>query len=983
MTRALAALWCLAGVIVAAPAFAQTSSRTPFTGVGLDEPLSQPALLAPALQASSLQGTDIGTFSRVMFSHWATLNGLPPSNDWTTLDARLDALKRQSVPVLLVITDAPIALDHSSTWPDEIRAIAAHVRGRVAGIEIDAPRGPSRPDARTYAFFLKMAAVQIRSVDPGSVVAQTTIGAGDLAWETELYANDVAPEIDLVPIEGGVTELADLVHQRDPTAVVMTTGLSLDAASATAARQWLTEAVTRLGEAPPTAAAFTGSAGAVAAAIASARDLKDLLGAPVVSLDPGSVSLEIQQDGRDVSAQVPHRLLYNPRNGSTYFVCWNTTAGTAPVTVALIDPSGRTPTLRNPLRRQVEPAPAFSADTTTHRSRFNAPPSDEPEIFDFNYGAANTFVSNADVSSTANLSVDEIIFRNQQAEATQTSLYTTYTAALETRFHFRASPTQLFDVVSENRLYASRGDIEWEELSFSVNGAKWGSDRPSFPLLQAEKVLSRPLDLRLSADYRYRLAGIEIVDEHRCYAIDFDPVDPSASRYRGRVWIDTTTFLRVQLDSVQTHLAGPIVSNAVTETYAPVATVDGQAVQFVTHAKTRQLVLIAGRNLLVEKDDWYSDFHVDASDFETRRTAARASDHIMYRDTDRGVRYLVKQGGDRVVSDQLTRRSKALAMGTRIDPAFDFPLPILGINYLNFDFLGTNSQLAMLFAGVFVAGNVQKPRLGHTPFDGSIDFYGIAVPSTDKVFTATGEDVGARVMEIPASTGLNAGWQFSPFQKVTVGYQLLYTHYFAAPDTTANFTVPSSTTTNGASAAYELRWRGYSASASAATFHRMTWEAWGRPGDYDPSQQTYQLYSIGGAKDFLRGPFQAIHVGAAYFGGQHLDRFSMYQFDMFSEVQMHGVPASGVRFPSLVIARGSYSLNVFDQFKLDLFLDQAFGRDPIDRTTWRPVTGTGAAVTFRAPWNTMLTIDVGKGFLPALYRPAGSFILQIMLIKPL
>src|SRR5262249_21151560 len=172
-------------------------------------------------------------------------------------------------------------------------------------------------------------------------------------------------------------------------------------------------------------------------------------------------------------------------------------------------------------------------------------------------------------------------------------------------------------------------------------------------------------------------------------------------------------------------------------------------------------------------------------------------------------------------------------------------------------------------------------------------------------------------------------------------------------------------------------------SASAATFHRMTWEPWGRPGDYNPSQQTYQLYSIGAAKDFLRGPFQAIHVGAAYFGGQHLDRFSMYQFDMFSDVQMHGVPASGVRFPSLVIARGSYSLNLFDQFKLDLFLDQAFGRDPIDRTTWRPVTGTGAAVTFRAPWNTMLTIDVGKGFLPALYRPAGSFILPIMLIKPL
>jgi hypothetical protein len=982
MTGARAAMLCLAGAMLAAPALAQTSSRSRIAGAGVDERLGDPPVLAPALAAAGVQAADIGTFARLIVP-WATLESERSSGQWTALDARLDALGRAAAPVLLVIADAPVTLDQSPTWPDAIRAIAAHVRGRIAGVEIDVARGPSRPDARTYAYFLKLAAVQIRSVDPDSVIAQATVGAADLDWETTLYANDVAAAIDLVPIEAGAADVARLVHQRDPTAVVMTTGLTLDAAGPTAARQWLTEAVQRLGDAPPTAAAFTGSTGAVTAAITAARDLKDLLGAPVVSLDPGSVSLAIEQNGGDVSALVPHRLLYNVRNGSTYFVCWNVPAGASAVTVALVDQSERAPTLRNPLRKQVAPAQGFSADAATHRSRFTVPSADEPQIFDFNYGAANTFVSSADVSTAANLSVEEIIFRNQQAEATQAALYTTYSATLETRFHFRASPTQLFDVVSENRLYASRDDVEWEELSFSVNGAKWGSDRPSFPLLQAEKVLSRPLDLRLSADYRYRLAGVETVDEHRCYAIDFDPVDPQASRYRGRVWIDTTTFLRVRLDSVQTHLDGPIVSNAVTESYAPGATVDGQPIQFVTHGKTRQLVLIAGRNLLVEKDDWYSDFHVDAPDFTARRAAARTSDHIMYRDTDQGVRYLVKQGGDRVVSDQLTRRSKALAMGTRIDPAFDFPLPILGIDYLNFDFLGKNSQLAMLFAGVFVAGNLQTPRLGRTPFDGSIDFYGIAVPSTDKIFRAAGEDEGARVMAIPASTGLNAGWQFTPFQKVTFGYQLLYNKYFAPPDAAGGFTIPSSTVTHGVSAAYEFRWRGYSASAGASTSHRMTWEPWGRPGDYDPSQQTYQLYSVGAAKDFLRGPFQAIHVGASWLGGQHLDRFSMYQFDMFSDVQMHGVPAAGVRFPSLVLARGSYSLNLFDQFKLDLFLDQAFGRDPFDRTTWRPVTGTGAAVTFRARWNTMLTIDVGKGFLPALYRPAGSFILQIMLIKPL
>ena len=78
-------------------------------------------------------------------------------------------------------------------------------------------------------------------------------------------------------------------------------------------------------------------------------------------------------------------------------------------------------------------------------------------------------------------------------------------------------------------------------------------------------------------------------------------------------------------------------------------------------------------------------------------------------------------------------------MGTTIDPTFAFPLPILGLNYLNFDFKGTGNQLALLFGGVFIAGNLQNPKLGRTPFDLSVDFFGIAVPGTDLRFDAAGE----------------------------------------------------------------------------------------------------------------------------------------------------------------------------------------------------------------------------------------------------
>ena len=109
----------------------------------------------------------------------------------------------------------------------------------------------------------------------------------------------------------------------------------------------------------------------------------------------------------------------------------------------------------------------------------------------------------------------------------------------------------------------------------------------------------------------------------------------------------------------------------------------------------------------------------------------------------------------------------------------------------------------------------------------------------------------------------------------------------------------------------------------------------------------------------------------------------MYQFGLFDEVRMHGVPAAGIRFPELVMLRGSYSFNVFNTYRLDLFLDQARGRDPFNRTTWRSVTGTGVAVTFKTPWNTMFTADVGKSFIPDIYRGTGSMVLQLLLLKPL
>jgi hypothetical protein len=335
-----------------------------------------------------------------------------------------------------------------------------------------------------------------------------------------------------------------------------------------------------------------------------------------------------------------------------------------------------------------------------------------------------------------------------------------------------------------------------------------------------------------------------------------------------------------------------------------------------------------------------------------------------------------------MVSDSLTASARAFAFGADIDPSFDYPLPIGGINILDFNFLNRNLQFALLFGGVIAFGNVQRANLWGGKFDASVDFFGLALKSNDDVFDEAGKISGERVDRIPASTGFNIGYQATPFQKVTGHYEFHYDAYFRDAETAPDFVIPSSTATNGVGVGYEYHRRGYSLLANATAYRRTTWEPWGPAGALTDAGRDYSRYDVGLSKDFTYATFQTIHLNGTYFGGQDLDRFSMYQFGLFDAARMHGVP-SAVRFADLVMFRGSYSFNLLDQYRLDLFLDHARGRDPQLDDQWRPVTGIGARFNSRAPFNTILQIDVGKSFLPDIYRGAGSMVVQILLLKPL
>jgi hypothetical protein len=342
----------------------------------------------------------------------------------------------------------------------------------------------------------------------------------------------------------------------------------------------------------------------------------------------------------------------------------------------------------------------------------------------------------------------------------------------------------------------------------------------------------------------------------------------------------------------------------------------------------------------------------------------------------------VKRGDTRVVSGDLTTSMRALAFGVQVDPSFDYPLPIGGLDLLDFSVFDRNVQFALLFAGVFGAGNLQHPNLWGGRFDASVDFFWLLVKSNDSVFDSRGELTGARVRHVPASTGVNLGFQATPFQKLTAHYELRYDGYSSDELTADDFVPPSSTLTHGAGIGYEYRRKGYSVNANLARHHRTAANPWGLEPALEAAPASFTKYDAGASKDFILATFHTIHLIGQYFGGDKLDRFSMYQFGYFDSARMHGVP-SAVRFAELAMFRGSYSFNLFNQYRIDLFVDHARGRGTPSGDGWQPVTGLGLGLNLRTPGNTILRVDAGRSFLPQSFQGAGTTVLQVLLLKPL
>lgn len=972
--------WLLAGTIALCPA-RTLSAQESVTGIGFDDALARPSGLAEVLRGRG-ELRDLPINLRLVVER-SDIEPQPGIYEFAALDARLAQYRSlERVRAYLDLRDPipdPDALDR---WSRFVRAVATryreYVRGYIFGI---LSPGAPRPATRNYAFYVKSTVVSIRAGDDRAVAIVGGVGDGDAAWLESLYAEDVSAYVDAIGLAAGSAGdvIPTVVDRHDPSSGVVLLGEPLGEDPTAGPRRFLGRHLNVLGT-RIAAVTYAAPAPVVAAVLPSVASLGDILNQQLVLLDEHASAVRLTRGGEDVTGAVSHRLLFGIGTATNYFIY---VAAAGPLELTLSERTGRRPVIADALRHTRQPAREFTYDGATATARVGLPVEPYPLVVDWSTAEGPNFSTLEQVSTTVLPSIAEIIARHQQAQAAQDALVTSYVANATMEQHFRTTATDPgFDVVTENRFFVEGRNTEWEELSFRLNGTRWGADRPPFPLLQAEKVLSLPLDLRLNTDYRYRLKEVDVVDGRECFAVRFDPIDDTRSLYRGTVWIDRASFLKVKAQTVQTRLSAPVLSSEEIQHFSSAGVTGGREIVLLTGLVGRQMMLIAGRNLLVEREVRFDGFTLNPPDFASLRQASRSSNNIMYRDTDEGLRYLVKRDGERVVDNATTRSAKAMLLGVTYDPAYDYPLPLGGLNYLDFDFLGKDNQLAVLFAGVLALINVQRPKLLGERVDGSLDLFAIAVPGSDRTYDRSGEVPGERLRTIPFSTGVNVGWRFAEFSRLVANYQFRFDWYGAEDATAAEFRPPVSTATNGIGLAWEWKRTGYALTVGGTAYRRARWKAWGNPGDFDPAHQDYLKYTASLTKDFFVG-LQKVHLNAAYYGGRDLDRFSQYQFGLFDDNRVRGVPSAGVRFAELGMVRGSYSLNLFDLYRLDVFVDQAFGHEPKVAREWQALTGVGLGFNTRGPNGTLLRGEFGKSFLPANYRKPGSIVFQFQVLKPL
>ena len=597
------------------------------------------------------------------------------------------------------------------------------------------------------------------------------------------------------------------------------------------------------------------------------------------------------------------------------------------------------------------------------------------------------------VASQRDMPVEEILRRLQAFEDAQNRRLDHYSATNTTHLRFQAAAgaQATVEATLQGPFFFSETGADWAWETLYVNGVKWrGKTLPEIPLIQPEKAAALPLAIHFTRQYRYRLRGTDKIDGRDAWVVDFAPAGDAEGAggklYQGTVWVDRQIYSRLRTRAVQIGLEGEVISNEETMYYTPIdeqgnpAPWSAQSYIVPLRLVAQQILSVVNATTVVERETLLTDVRLNGSDFELRRAQIASSEVTMVRDTDKGLRYLVKDdSGERVVKEGFDTSKLFAAGGVFYDDSLDYPLPLAGVNYLNLNLRNTGSQFNLFFAGPLLTLNLADPRLFGTRFDLGVDGFALAIPFSDNYFRPEGEIPAEEVESRTSSLGIKLGRPLGSFVKVGLNYDVLFLRYGDTDNTAPNFAVPSDNLTHSLELFASFSRGGYGLSANASTSHRSKWEAWGLPGnpEYDPDFQDFHHWVVRASKNWYLPRFQKVGAEVDYASGSNLDRFSKYQFGFFGSTRVHGYQTNRVRAEEAWAAHLTYGFEIGKLLRLDAVADAAWATDEVTGLKNELLSGVGLAGTFMGPWQTIINMDVGV----PVAGPDDGFVLYLVFLK--
>ncbi len=917
-------------------------------------PEKSPLYLAwevPAAQAADA-AADLGALAKVGATPWVTL---------------------------VFGTSRPLA-EHAPELQAELSGAAALAAKAPAGTWFQVSWRPATaagesPSPAEYAFLLKRAAVALTGAQAGAQVATEPL-TWDAAGLKALYAEEVAAYVDAVVVpDGDTAEARAALAELDPGKPVVVDGASFPAepgevlaeaargaASGVALTLFATDALRGPGLSPLALLARelagdlsydpTSSPTGAAEAWAFVRG-KDLAVRVIAVTPAGAEQGELKLLFADRDLRRPARFTY--------------TAG------AVAPPAGQL------TREGLEIRLAHPGQVAV--LGLERPTAEEKK------GVAEKLT----VAGERDIPVEEILRRLQAFEDAQGRKLAHYSATNTTalRFQPQAGTSAIEATLEGPFFYDTQGGADWAWQTLYLNGVKWrGKTLPEIPLIQPEKAAALPLEIHFARQYRYRLRGTDKVNGRDAWVIDFAPAGPgeAGKLYQGTVWVDRQIYARLKTRAVQVGLTGEVISNEETLEYSPIdadgrpAAWSGDSYVLPLKRVAQQILSVVNAATVVERETRLTEVRINSADFADRRTQAFSSEMTMVRDTDKGLRYLVKDtSGQRVVKEGFDTDKLFAAGGVFYDDALSYPLPLAGVNYFSFDFKGTGQQVNVFFAGVLLNATVAQPRVFGSSFDAGASAFALAIPFADTLYRDGKEVKTEEVKNRPASLTLKLGHPLGNFVKLSAEYSLGVYHFSRGDETSKTFVLPSNNLLHSLELGASFARSGYRLEATGSYNRRSKWDFWGEPGssEWKPTDRDFLRYGVSASKNWYLPRFQKVGLELDYSGGSDLDRFSKYQFGFFGGTRIHGYQTGKVRAEKAAVSHLSYGFEIGEAFRLDGVVDAGLATDRESGLDRKLLAGAGLVGTFIGPWQTVVNMDVGV----PVAGPDDGFVAYIVFLK--